>query len=343
MFHAHAHPEAVRLVEQNPDLKLFIKELNHKFGVSVMSYDRERHNNLTENNPGLTPPERLRLEHSISVMVVKPDGTPFCVASVGEGANKNGDKMTEYNVMASFIEKDRGRGGDKHYRSSINLKALIKLLEKDFKHNNKSVFSEYIPLLLNFAENSAREEKDIRYRGGLRMSDSTLIELLRNKFEKEELSQKTIDEMDKAYKLYMKAEAAEVEVQEMVNRLCTEVYMLVQYKHCPASVAKVTIKQEGVGDKQTKIVSVHPDVKCFSTMNELAAEYPDLAVSMKMFNTKHNLESKQNSMYEISNHKFGRKDKYDSDLDFINYYATFSDYGGFNKVDIIMVPVTKYE
>lgn len=346
MFHTHAHPEAVRLVEQNPELQALIREINHKFGASVMSYDFDRYCNYVSNNFSHLPvgdPIRLRAEWSVPVMLTQPSGLPFCAVYVDQTSNKNGNNVVQYNVMSQFISKDRGRGSDRHIRSSINLKMLMKLLEKDLKENEKCQFKEFIPSVLTTAHSSARDVKGVRYTGSVRISEEATLEILKSRFENGSLSQKVIDEMNKTYMSYKKQEVDIEEVNEMVNRLFTEVYVLIQYKNCPASVAKVTLKREGQGPNTVNIFSVHPDVKCFSTMDQLAAEYPDLAVSMKMFNTKHNLESKQNKMYEISSHKFTRKDKYDPDLDFVQFYTGLNHYGGFDKVDVIMVPVTKYE
>lgn len=351
MFHTHAHPEAVRLVEQNPELQALIREINHKFGASVMSYDFYRYSNYVSDNFSHLPvgdPIRLRAEWSIPIMLTRPNGLPFCVVHVSQGNNKNGDSVTEYNVTSQFISKDRGRGSDRHIRSSINLKMLMKLLEKDLKENEKCQFKEYIPAVLNTARGSAMEAKGVRYQPSVRISEEAVLEILKSRFENGSLSQKVIDEMNKTYASYKKHLAGEVEVDDMIDRLFTEVYMLIQYRYCPVSVAKVTLKQEGQSPNRINIFSVHPDVKCFSTMDQLAAEYPDLVVSMKMFNTKHNFESEQSKMYEskmyeISNHKFTRKDKYDPDLDFVQFYSNLNYYCGFDKVDVIMVPVMKHE
>lgn len=346
MFHTHAHPEAVRLVEQNPELQALVREINHKFGASVMSYDFDgysRHVIANFSHLPIGDPIRLRAEWPTSIMLARPSGLPFCTVHVDRVNNKNGDSVVQYNVRSPFISKDRGRGSDRHIRSSINLKMLMKLLEKDVNALDKCQFKELIPAVLNTARGVAMETKNVRYQASVRISEEAMLEILKNRFENVSLSQKVIDEMNKTYASYKKHLENEGEVDDMIDRLFTEVYMLVQYKNCPASVATVTLKREGEGRNRINIFSVHPDVKCFSTMDQLALEYPDLAISMKMFNIKHNFESKQNKMYEISNHKFSRTDKYDPDLDFVQYYVNNHTYGGFDKVDVIMVPVTKYE
>lgn len=346
MFHTHAHPEAVRLVEQNPELQALVREINHKFSASVMSYDFDVYSRYVTDNFSHLPvddPIRLRTEWSVPVMLARPNGLPFCVVHVDQTSKQNGDTVVQYNVRSPFISKDRGRGSDRHIRSSINLKMLMKLLEKDVNALDKCQFKEHIPSVLNTARGSAMEIKNIRYQASIRISEEAVLEILKSRFENVSLSQKVIDEMNKTYASYRKHLASEAEVDDMIGRLFTEVYVLIQYRYCPASVARVTLKQEGQSPNRINIYSVHPDVKCFSTMDQLALEYPDLAVSMKMFNTKHNFQNKQNKMYEISNHKFTRKDAYDPDLDFVQYYVNNHTYGGFNKVDVIMVPVMKYE
>lgn len=347
MFHTHAHPEAVRLVEQNPELKTFVKELNHKFGVSVMSYDKDYHDNCIESFKHLSmdDPIRLRTERSVRIMTARPNGTPFGVIYVDSNTGRSNETKTQYNMISSFIRKERGRGSDQHHRSSINLKMLMKLLESDVRQNDYEnfTFKEPLPVVLNFAENSLKEMKNLRYRNGIAFSSSVVLEILQSRFENAELSQRSIDEMDTAYKTYLKEKAATAEMQEVFGRLFTEVYMLVQYRFLPAVVAKVTLKREGTSSNPTTSFSFHPDVKCFSTMDQLSAEYPDLAVSMKMFNTKHNFNNERSDMYEISHHKFYRKDKYDIDLDFVQYYSNINYYGRFDKVDVIIVPVMKHE
>lgn len=328
MYHTQAHPTAIQLVDSNPDLKHFIRELHHKFGAVVMSYDKRRY----DDNP----------DNIIPIMLTKENGMPFCVVYTRMGNKKDGTSAVEYTISAPFIQKDRGRGGERNFRESINLKGLIKILEQDIKSNShESFIGEMIPRIMHMIKEQAKEYKGVRYNGGVRFNDDVAEELMLNVLEGVALSQKSIDMLAKTYQAHLKYKQGLKEAEEMVDRFYnTDNYLLIQYRHCPAVVVKVNLAKEN----NATLFKVHPEVKCYSTMEQLAADFPDFAVSMKMYQTKHNISpDNTKTLYEIGGYVPEYNDKYDPDLDFAQYYSNVAAYNGFDKFRVMITPVTKYE
>jgi len=324
MYHTQAHPTAIQLVDSNPDLKHFVRELHHKFGAVVMSYDK-----------------RSDREFSC-IMLTKENGMPFCVVRTQTGNKRDGTNAVEYTISAPFIQKDRGRSGERNTRESINLKSLIKLLEQDVKSNShESSINKMIPDIMHMIKESAKDHKGVRYNGDIRFHDDVAEELMLNVLEGVALSQKSTDKLTKTYQEYLEHKQGLKEAEEMFDRFYnTDNYLLIQYRHCPAVVVKVNLAK---GNNAT-LFKVHPEVKCYSTMEQLAADFPDFAVSIKMYQTKRNISpDSTKTLYEIGGYVPLYEDRYDPDLDFAQYYSNVSAYDGFDKFRAMITPVTKYE
>jgi len=323
MYHTQAHPTAIQLVDSNPDLKHFVRELHHKFGAVVMSYDK-----------------RSDREFSC-IMLTKENGMPFCVVHTQMGNKRDGTNAVEYTISAPFIQKDRGRSGERNTRESINLKSLIKLLEQDVKSNShESSINKMIPDIMHMIKESAKEHKGVRYNGSIRFHDDVAEELMLNVLEGVALSQKSTDTLTKTYQAHLKHKQGLKEAEEMVDRFYnTDNYLLIQYRHCPAVVVKVNLAKEN----NATLFKVHPEVKCYSTMEQLAADFPDFAVSIKMYQTKRNISpDSTKTLYEIGGYVPLYEDRYDPDLDFAQYYSNIAAYDGFDKFRAMITPVTKY-
>lgn len=258
MYHDLLADVAKEKIESNGALKFYLRELCHKFKLKVFSdYYSGRYLLLTENN------------------------VPFGVASLSTGQLRDGTETQGYDFIAPFVKKDRGRGSDRYTRTSVNIKNLLKTIESDIATRGAVGFSMYATkdIYANF-HNMAADAANMRYVRGISLSDKTATAVVMNYFNKEPLTSDAIEEFNKVYQRYCKEREAMENVEEACSRFVGNCYAVLRFLNSPVIVTKVNISKD-------RMLNVWSDLgKCYTTMNELAVDYPDLAVSLKMFYTK---------------------------------------------------------
>ena len=124
---------------------------------------------------------------------------------------------------------------------------------------------------------------------------------------------------------------------DIAKRFWTKCYVLIKPNFCPAIVAQVTLCQG-------KENHVHDGVKCYSSMDDIYKDHPDLVVSLKMFNTKNQIEKQtrryqDTDLYPIYNQIPLNFNKLDDDLDVFATSERWDGFLGASECQIIVTPM----
>jgi hypothetical protein len=321
MYHTLAHAKTIEFIEQQLPVRQLARELCHKFNVFVMS-----HENTSRGKVHLT----------------RESGVPFCSIRTEYTENQAGNEVVKYVVESPMVQKDKGRGQDRHCRESINLRALLKTLEKDYDANGKELdldfmFNESYKLFTRLEDRAERVFR-VGWNSSISIDSDAALSVLKHFFEKEPINDKAQAALEAKYKEHLVNVDKKSKVIEFTNRFVTDCLLLVKYDNYPAVVAKVSFKM----DENNKIkLSVHDRVKCYAEESALAADYPELVITMKMFNTKNKVsDSNSEDLYPIKSLVSDDEDRIDTDLDVLTIRSGRYDS---NCHNIFLTPVTKYE
>jgi hypothetical protein len=322
MYHTLAHAKTIEFVEQRLPVKQLARELCHKFNVFVMSHSEHTHLG--------------------KVNLTRESGVPFCSIRTQYVENQAGKEVVKYVVESPMVQKDKGRGEDRHCRESINLRALLKTLEKDYDANGKELdldfmFNERYKLFIKLEDRAERVHR-VGWGSSVSIDSDAALSVLKYFFEKEPINDKAQAALEAKYKEHLVNADKKSKVVEFTNRFVTDCLLLVKYDNCPAVVAKVSFKM----DENNKIkLSIHDGVKCYAEESALAADYPELVITMKMFNTKNKVsDSNSEDLYPIKSLVSDDEDRIDTDLDVLTIRSGRYDS---NCHNIFLTPVTKYE
>ena len=328
MYHTLAHPKTIDLVERDPSVKQLARELCHKFNLFVMSHDDEL-SSMGNNHP--------------RVMLTKNNGVPFCVIRTENAQDQAGKPATKYIITSPIIRKDKGRGSDRQSRESINLRALLKNIEKDWSMNHDAMDIEQriddINLIRRI-ESAAEREFKVGWNDSVSIGGDTAVAIFQYLFENKPISDSFKCHLETKYQQHLKEFDKKAKVREVVDRFLTDCLILIKHNHCPALVARVSMKL----DENNKLkVKVHDEVKCYSNENTLSADYPELTVAIKMFNTKNQLNSTANDdLYPIKSILIN-SDILDIDLDVLTSDSSRSGYLCVSRYNLFLTPAAKYE
>jgi hypothetical protein len=322
MYHTLAHAKTIEFIEQQLPVRQLARELCHKFNVFVMSHDEDKNRK--------------------KVHLTRESGTPFCSIRTEYTENQAGNEVVKYVVESPMVQKDKGRGQDRHCRESINLRALLKTLEKDYDDNGQELdldfmFNERYKLFTRLEDRAERVFR-VGWNSSISIDSDAALSVLRHFFEKEPINDKAQAALEAKYKEHLVNVDKRSKVIEFTNRFVTDCLLLVKYDNCPAIVAKVSFKV----DENNKIkLSVHDGVKCYAEESALAADYPELVITMKMFNTKNKVsDNNLEDLYPIKSLVSDDEDRIDTDLDVLTIRSGRYDS---NCHNIFLTPVTKYE
>ena len=328
MYHTVAHPQTIDLVERDPSVKQLARELCHKFNLFVMSHDDEL-SSMGNSHP--------------RVMLTKNNGMPFCVIRTENAQDQAGKPATKYIITSPIIRKDKGRGADRQSRESINLRALLKNIEKDWSMNHDAMDIEQriddINLIRKI-ESAAERELKVGWSDSVSIGGDTAVAVFQYLFQNKPIPEESKNIIENKFKQYLKEVDTRAKVNEVINRFLTDCLVLIKHNHCPALVAKVSMKL----DENNKLkVKVHDEVKCYSNENTLSADYPELTVAIKMFNTKNQLNSTANDdLYPIKSILIN-SDKLDIDLDVFTSDSSRSGYLCVSRYNLFLTPAAKHE
>jgi hypothetical protein len=335
MYHTLAHPKTIDLLESIPSTKALARELCHKFNLFVMSHDEDYMTNFSKHNT--ISYARIMLTHQ--------NGMPFGVIRTENTEDKSGKSAINYVVVSPIIQKSKGRGSERHTRESINLRSLLKNIEQDHRFNHKSL--DIIRFfdsqgLYNRLVSRAEHKFKYGYSDSISISGSTAVSVFEYFFNNKAVSEESKNILETKFKQYLKEVDKKAKVDEVVNRFIPDCFMLIKQRHCPALVAKVSLLNKE--DKNNKFyLEVQGDVKCYSEESALSADYPELSVAVKMFNTKHQLNVVENNdLYPIQSMMI-ESDDLDIDLDVYTSYSKHNGFDGVAKYNLFLTPVTKYE
>lgn len=328
MYHTLAHPKTIDLVERDPSVKQLARELCHKFNLFVMSHDDQ-----FTSRGGSRP----------RVMLTKNNGMPFCVIRTENTEDQAGKPAIKYIVSSPIIRKDKGRGPDRQSRESINLRALLKNVEKDWDANRGVIDIDQRIDDINLPrkiEHSAEHELKVGWSDSISISGDAVVAVFQYLFENKPIPEESKNIIENKFKQYLKKVDTIAKVNEVVNRFLTDCLVLIKHNHCPALVAKVSMKL----DENNKVeVKVHDEVKCYSNESTLSADYPELTVAIKMFNTKNQLNPTTNDdLYPIKSILIDSA-KLDIDLDVFTCDSNRSGYMNMSKYSLFVTPAAKHE
>jgi hypothetical protein len=350
MYHTLANTETIELTERNAPMKRLASELCHKFNLVVMSHDVE---SMERTRAGIDKEDagvRARYEdRALRLLLTKQNGLPFCVIRTEASEDRSGDEAVNYVVSSPMIIKNKGRGSDRMTRESINIKALMKNLQKDYDSNVTLLHPEHRFNKLDLGYLLVRGAESVvksGYGTTLTFSEAASRSILEQIFENKPLNQTVVDYLKTKYDDYQKSLAKKAQVQEIVDRFMTDCYVVLKHDFAPAVVSKVTLSKKIVGNDVKTDIRVHDGVKCYSDMDSLAEDHPDLALSVKMFGLRNEID-KNNSwakpfdkkLFPIANYIPNHHDKLDADIDVLAGHSTVSGYYNFSSCNMLLVPV----
>lgn len=328
MYHTLAHPKTIDLVERDPSVKQLARELCHKFNLLVMSHD-DQHISMGGSHP--------------RVMLTKNNGIPFCVIRTENTEDQAGKPAIKYIVTSPIIQKNKGRGPDRQSRESINLRALLKNIEKDWDANRNVIDIEQRIDDINLSrkiENGAEREFKIGWSDSVSINGSAVVAVFQYLFENKPIPEESKNIIENKFKQYLKEVDKRAKVDEVINRFLTDCLVLIKHNHCPALVAKISMKL----DENNKVkVKIHDEVKCYSDENTLSADYPELTIAIKMFNTKNQLNpTTNNDLYPIKSIVID-SDKLDTDLDVFTCDSSRYGFLNMSRYNLFLTPAAKHE
>lgn len=348
MYHTLAHPTTIELTERNAPMKGLVRELCHKFNVFVMTHDLDLMA-ATTNNPIDDPVRQIRFEdRHLRLLLTRENGMPFCVTYI-DHQEKDGKVVPCYNVISPMISKNKGRGSDRKSRESIHIKALMKSLEKDYDTGSRSLDLRYFlehdvsafPSICRSADSLAK----IGWGNSISLGSDPTIGVLKYIFEDQPLSNEVRDKLKDEYNSYLKILSKKAMSKEISDRFVTDCYVVLRHYMTPAIVAKISFHKNinSVTGETNVDIKVHDGVKCYADMDALAADLPDLAVSIKMFSTKNQIKTNTNrecSLFPIATQLPNNEDKLDTDLDVYVENNGMSGFSNFGHYDLLITPVT---
>jgi hypothetical protein len=283
IFHKLAKQETIDHVNNMPNLFRLVAELCQQFKVKVLDHQPD------------TP----------RVLLVEDNGVPFGVASV----NFNTKEELSYQLNAPFIEKERGRGSDRSTRKSIKLPALIKLLKKDHEEKYESSINRFLygrlPEVIKDSVFSVvgqdRYSRDI----GQDATKALIGFFTEQKMITDSAILRTINE----YVVKMKeSEEKKLQRESKLDAFKTDLHFIMECDN-PTFLAG-TLKYDATANKY----SVHEDMNCYTSIEDLEQTQPQLMLSYKMYRV--GMENK----VDFDENIVPRKDKYSPDFEVITHY-----------------------
>lgn len=331
MYHELANPKTIQFLEAHAELKKFAREMCHKFNVFVMSHDGE----ITKHWQSAGD-----VTSSLRVILTKQNGLPFCVIDSQKCVDRSGKSAINYGVSSPMISKNKGRGSDRMYRESMNMKALLKTLQKDYDDNAIALDLNYFFRERNIQGDivglSAQNCK-LKWRNGIDTSREEAEALVKYLFEGIKINDRITYDLKRKYDNFNDEQVRAEKATEIAKRFWSKCYVMVKLDHCPAVVAQATL----TGGKE---IQVHDGVKCYADMDEIYKDYPDFVVSLKMFNTRNQVEKQMRQHagvdpYPIYNQIPIGFNKLDDDLDVFATKERWNGLLGMTDCQIVIVPV----
>lgn len=357
MYHTLANPETVELTERNPNMKQFARELCHKFNLFVMAHDAEVIERVRKGNTCKDNPELLRRQEdrNLRLVLTKENGLPFCAIHIGDTQDRAGKLVPNYVIVSPIILKEKGRGNERMTRESIKIKALMKSLQKDYDDRSSLVSIQHRVSNLNIDFNLQKGAEQA-VKGGMNITmsfnEGASRAILEQLFENKPLAQNMIDYLKTKYDEYQKFLDKKAQAKEIVDRFMTDCYLILRHDYGPAIVAKVNVSSEllpNSKDYRVKI-TIHDGMKCYSEMDSLAEDHPDLALSIKMFGVRHQninkndwLKPKDTTMFPITEYLPCHYDRLDADLDVLTHHTNQTGFHTFSNCSFYLTPVATHE
>lgn len=314
-----------KYVESNTELKTFIKELNHKYGVVAVATKRD------------------------TVGLAYPNGIPFGVVYTFGKDNKQGETVTGYAFISDFINKERGRGSDKYTRESSKISQLIKLIEvdKNYRQWDKHIcLNSRLYDLARKVRGGVEDALDMRYAKSIEFNRETSIAMLKSHFENQMITDPAvIKSLERYYELYKTSLTSTAKAKEITDRFFnSKCHYILVHDGFPAVVGTLEFKLDGTNNKYEAVF--HDDMKSYTTMDALAIDRPDLVVSYKMWRVNYEV-SKDNRMSRIDEgnvtYELERMlpyhDTFNADLDVLTFTSNASTLYHFGSYRYMVVPV----
>lgn len=317
------------IIEQDKHLKALVSEVSHAFNVRAMATVRHAVNDTHQ------------------VAMTFDNGVPFGIVYVHEEVVFD-NKEVVYNFMADFVEKDRGRGEDRHTRSSKKLKQLIKTLkncwgnEEEYGEMNNAVY-HLLPRLVSFSsiQSLVRNAFNHRYGEEIRLDSDTAVALLKQFFNKEIITDESIlSKLNKHKANYDKIVELNSKCAERANLFADNPCIFIHnYKNLPAVVGILNYEMKANGDGRN--AKIHDGLKLYSKMDDLAKDHPSLVSCLKMHAIK--VEQQKDSSTTLDEthevcQAFNWADVYDPDFDVIKFFGSDNAMGKFGKYKMFLMP-----
>ena len=287
MYHEITTEKTKEYVEKYPEIKKGLMEICHALKFKVLTHNemQMKQNTFEEEKLfGLTSPSaERRLRNQLRFLLVDKYNIPAGCFYVKDGSNKEGKNVIAYCFIASFIEKERGRGTDRHTRDSINISALVKMLKRDYTNGRtpEDISTNLGHSLYSMVESRIGNAVNGRYH---RISLSSETEkALVNMF----FNQTTITDPDVLLDLHSAKKALENAAKdkqafvEALEPFRKKVTFIVQHDECPMMVGTASV---GPDDKTYLI---HPEVNYYLSPDHLPEKYKQLLVDYKMWHINH--------------------------------------------------------
>jgi len=289
IFHRLCKQDTIDLVSATPDLLRLVAELCQQFKVKVLDHNRDT-------------------DHKMRILLAENNGVPFGVAST----DQNNKGVLTYRFQAMFIEKERGRGTDRMSRESVKLPALMKLLKKDHEENYMPSINQMLSRIPDIIKDEIQKVVGTgRYMRDIG-SDATKA-LLGFYTEQKMITDpqiiKTIDE----YILQLKQiDEKKAQLDSKMVEYKTDLHFMLECGN--HTFIAGTLKY----DVTTNKYSLHEDVNCYASIEDLEQTQPQLMLSYKMYRT--GVENK----VEFREGFVPRRDNYSPDFEVITHYVTSS-------------------
>jgi len=289
IFHRLCKQDTIDLVSVTPDLLRLVAELCQQFKVKVLDHNRDS-------------------DYKMRILLAENNGVPFGIAST----DQNNKGVLTYRFQAMFIEKARGRGTDRMSRESVKLPALMKLLKKDHEENYMLSINQMLSRIPEIIQDEIKKVVGAgRYMRDIG-SDATKA-LLGFYTEQKMITDpqiiKTIDE----YILQLKQiDEKKAQLDSKMVEYKTDLHFMLECGN--HTFIAGTLKY----DVTTNKYSLHEDVNCYASIEDLEQTQPQLMLSYKMYRT--GVENK----VEFREGFVPRRDNYSPDFEVITHYVTSS-------------------
>ena len=288
IFHRLVKQDTIDFVAATPDLLRLVAELCQQFKVKVLDHNRDD-------------------DYKLRVLLAQDNGVPFGVASADASKGK-----LVYRFTAPFIEKERGRGQDRATRESIKLPALMKLLKKDHEANyvpsTDYMLSRIPDIIKDEITKVVGSERYIRDIG-----HETARALIGFYTEQKMITNPDIIKSIDEYVAHMKKnDDKKAQLNSKVVEYKTDLHFMMECGN--HTFLAGTLKYDVVENKY----SLHEDVNCYASIEDLEQTQPQLMLSYKMYRT--GVENK----VEFRDGFVPRRDNYSPDFEVITHYVTSS-------------------